>query len=205
MPAADLCCVGLGYLFALHLAFHPSFKGLFVLAWNRSWEAEYSTLFLLAILSWATTTSYSISYHSTRTESLALAGGALMRTLILWMLMTASGTFVFKLESVSRQFTIYFFITSSILVLSTHLATLVILRRRRRFGRNWRTAVIIGERENCQRFGQLLTAAYPRDFRIHISALNNSIKDTSSGASPVIRYADDGAPRRRGKEALMGT
>ena len=191
LPAADLCCVGLGYLFALHVEFHLTFKGLFVFAQNRSWEAEYSTLFLLSILSWATAASYSLTYHSRPTETLAFAIRTLMRTSILWVLMTISGAFVFKLENVSRQFTIYFFVVSSILVLSTHLVSLLVLRRRRRFGYNWRTAVILGDEDNCQRFAQLLTAAYPTGFRVRVRPLSNSLKDTSNNAFTVIAYADD--------------
>jgi exopolysaccharide biosynthesis polyprenyl glycosylphosphotransferase len=40
------------------------------------------------------------------------------------------------------------------------------MRRLRRFGYNWRTAVVIGEKASCEQFAKLLTKTYPMGYRV---------------------------------------
>jgi len=189
--AADLGCIAVGYFIAGQIALVLGSKRLFVLPGQGPWEARYSALFLLALLSWATVTSYFPTYHSHRKESLSFAIHALIRTFVVWALMTIAGVFVLKLENVSRQFTAYFLTASGILILARHLSTMVFMRRLRRFGYNWRTAVLVGAEASCERFAQLLTSTYPIGYRLIIKPLSCNSKPAAHGVLPPITNADD--------------
>ena len=174
--AVDFGCIASGYLVAGQIALRLSSEELFVFPDSRRpWEVQYAVLFLLALLSWAAVTTYCGTYHSHRTESLPFAARVLIRTLVLWALMTAGGVFILKIPNVSRQFTAYLLIISGIFITSRQLATIVFLRRLRRFGYNWRTAVILGDQASSERFAQLLTTAYPMGYRVAVRHLSGSV------------------------------
>jgi len=191
LRAVDFCCIGAGYFIAGQVAIRLSSEQLFVFPGHGSWEAQYSALFLLALLSWTAVTSYSSIYHSHRTESLSFAVRTMVRTSILWVLMTVAGVFLFKLANVSRQFTGYFLIASSILILFRRLTTMVFSRRLRRFGYNWRTAIILGAQASCEKFAQMLTAAYPMGYRVLVKPLSNDVKNGWDSTLPLVAHADD--------------
>jgi exopolysaccharide production protein ExoY len=188
---SDLCCIGLGYFAAGQIALRLSARQLFVFPDRGPWEGQYSALLLLALLSWVTVTSYSETYHSRRTESLPFASRTLARSFILWVLLTVAGVFIFKLANVSRQFTVYFLCTSSIFVWMRQLATMIFLRRLRRFGYNWRKAVIVGDRSSCERFAQQLTTTYPMGYNVIVRAVNDDSKDTQDSAFASPGAIDD--------------
>ena len=191
MRAADLGCIAAGYLIAGQTALILSSRRLFVFPGRGPWESRYSALFLLALLSWTAVTSYSATYHSHRTESLPFAIRALLRTFTLWMPMTIAGVFLLKLQNVSRQFASYFLAASAILILARQLSTMVFMRRLRRFGHNWRTAVILGAEASCEQFAQLLTTTYPMGYRVIVKPLSRSLKHTADGTLPSVAHADD--------------
>lgn len=186
----DFGFIALGYLAAGKVALYLSRRHLFIFPETGPWEAQYSTLFLLGLLSWIAATSYFGTYHSHRTESLAFAARAITRTLVVWVLMTVAGVFVFKLTNVSRQFTTYFLLASGVLILSRQLIMMVFMRRLHRFGYNWRTAVILGGQTSCDRFAQLLTATYPMGYRVLIKPLNYVNRSTALTLASIAN-ADD--------------
>jgi exopolysaccharide production protein ExoY len=214
LRAVDLCCIGLGYLMAGEIASRLSSRQLFVFPEQRSsWEAQYSALFLLALLSWVAVTSYSGTYHSYRTESLPFAVRTMTRTFSLWVLMTVAGISLFKLANVSRQFTAYFLVASSLFMLVRQLATMVFMRRLRRFGYNWRTAIILGAQTSCEKFAQLLTATYPMGYRVLVKPLSDDVNNRWDGALPLLAHVDDvfivgtdyaASSGRTGPEAVAG-
>lgn len=181
--AADFGCVAGGYLVAGQIALRLSSEQLFVFPGSGAWEVQYAALFLLALLSWAAVTSYCGTYQSHRTEGLPFIARVLMRTLALWALMTVAGVFILKIPSVSRQFTLYFLIASGLLIASRQFATIVMARRLRRFGYNWRTAVILGSRAASERFAQLLTTAYPMGYRVLIRPLDDAVSVLNGAVS----------------------
>ena len=147
------------------------------------WEVQYAALFLLALLSWAAVTSYCGTYHSHRTEGLPFIARVLMRTLALWALMTVAGVFILKIPNVSRQFTLYLSDRLG------HFNRVTAVRDDRdccadcgRFGYNWRTAVILGDRAASEKFARLLTTAYPMGYRVLIRPLRWWRLDSSNGA-----------------------
>jgi exopolysaccharide production protein ExoY len=162
---------------------------MFVFPDSGPWEVQYAALFLIALLSWAGVTAYCGIYHSRRTERLSFIARALMRTLVLWALMTVAGAFILKIPNVSRQFTLYLLIASGVLISSRQFATIIVLRRLRRFGYNWRTAVILGDKVAAERFAGLLTTAYPMGYRVAVKPPTDLVD--SSNAVAVSPHVDD--------------
>jgi exopolysaccharide production protein ExoY len=188
--ALDFGLIALGYLVSGNVALYLSIRHFFVFPQGRAWEAQYSALFLLSLLSWIAATEYLGTYHFHRTESLAFAARAMTRTQVVWALMTVAGLFAFKLRTVSRQFTIYFLFASAVLILLRQLTMMVFMRRLRRFGYNWRTAVILGAQPSCERFARLLTATYPMGYRVLTRPLNG-LDHASHVALASAAYADE--------------
>ena len=188
--AADFGCIAGGYLVAGQIALHLSSEKLFIFPERGPWEVQYAALFLLALLSWAAVTSYCGTYHSHRTERLPFAARAVMRTWALWALMTVAGLFTLKMPNVSRQFTAYLLITSGIFIVSRQCATIVFLRRVRRFGYNWRTAVIVGDQAASEKFARLLTTVYPMGYRVVVRPPSGGV-DSLSGTFPSSSQIDD--------------
>lgn len=188
--AADCGCIVGGYLVAGEIALHLSSEKLFFFPENGPWEVQYAALFLIALLSWTAVTSYCGTYHSRRTERLPFTARALMRTLVLWALMTVAGAFILKIPNVSRQFTAYLLVASAILITSRQLATIVIARRLRRFGYNWRTAVILGDHAASEKFAQLLTSAHPMGYRVLVKSQSGSVASLNGALSSAPQIDD---------------
>jgi exopolysaccharide production protein ExoY len=164
----DFICIVAGWMLARYLAVILSAHGLFEFPVHVDWQAEYLTLLLLGLLAWAVISTYANIYHSHRTESLPYVAGSLIRALLLWALITTTGAFAFKLRIVSRQFAAYFFGAAGVLIFARQIGTIVVLHRLRRFGYNWRTALIIGDRAGCDKFANLLTTAHPLGYRVTV-------------------------------------
>src|SRR5271163_4078923 len=147
----DFACILISYRIALSLASWLSSRNLFFFPPESQWKLQYSTLLLLAVSCWIAVSSYTGIYSSHRAERLDFAAGKLLRTLLLWAIMTTGGVFLLKLRNVSRQFTLYVIIVSGVLISLRQLVEMVLRRRMHRFGYNWRTALVIGERASCSR------------------------------------------------------
>lgn len=180
-----------GWLSSMNLAFSPT---------EADWKLQYSTLLLLAVLCWIAVSTYTEIYNSHRAERLDFAANKLLRTLLLWAIMTACGVFLFKLRAVSRQFTVYLLLGSAVLISLRQLIEMIIRRRMHRFGYNWRTALVIGERASCARVVQLLSDAYPMGYRVVSVPLDGTTKEEDPLISENLPEAEDafiipGTPR----------
>jgi len=162
----DLGCILLSYRAALSMARWLSTKGLFFFPPEPLWRLEYSIFLLLALLCWTAVSSYTEIYISHRAERLDFAASKLLRTLLLWAIVTTGSVFFLKLRDVSRQFTLYVVFGSGILISLRTWIEMIVLRRMYRFGYSWRTAIVIGEKTRCARVVQLLTDSYPMGYRV---------------------------------------
>jgi exopolysaccharide production protein ExoY len=162
----DLGCVLLSYRAAVSLARWLSTKGLFFFPPAPQWRLEYSIFLLLALLCWTAVSSYTEIYVSHRAERLDFAASKLLRTLLLWAIVTTGSVFFLKLRDVSRQFSLYVILGSGILISLRMWIEMIVLRRMYRFGYSWRTAIVIGEKTSCARVAQLLTDSYPMGYRV---------------------------------------
>jgi exopolysaccharide production protein ExoY len=144
--------------------------------------------------------TYTEIYNSHRSERLDFAANKLLRTLLLWAIMTTGGVFLLKLRDVSRQFTLYVILGSGVLISLRQLIEMVIRRRMHRFGYNWRTALVIGERASCARVVQLLIDAYPMGYRVVSVPLDGATKEEDALITENLPEAEDafiipGTPR----------
>ena len=179
----DCCCILISYRIALLLASWLSSRNLFVFPSEPQWRLEYSTLLLLAVLCWLTVSTYTEIYASHRAERLDFAANKLLRTLLIWAIMTMGGVFFLKLRDVSRQFTLYLIVGSGVLMSLRQLIEMMIQRRMHRFGYSWRTALVIGEQTSCARVAQLLIDAYPMGYRVVAVPLDGT---SQQGSTPIV-------------------
>jgi exopolysaccharide production protein ExoY len=196
----DFACILISYRVALSLANWLSSWNLFVFIPESQWRLQYSTLLLLAVLCWIAVSSYTEIYNSHRAERLDFAANKLLRTLLLWAIMTTGGVFLLKLRDVSRQFTLYVIVGSGLLISLRQLIEMIIRRRMHRFGYNWRTALVIGERASCARVVQLLIDAYPMGYRVVSVPLDGTIEEADALIAENLPEAEDafiipGTPR----------
>jgi exopolysaccharide biosynthesis polyprenyl glycosylphosphotransferase len=164
---ADTICIFVGYFITSEIV-HALFGGqIKIFPHGRPAEAQsqYSALLILAILSWLTLTAYTDIYGPHRTERLNFLVRRLIRTSLIWSLVTIAVIFALKFQYLSRQFTVYFIGTSIVLIFFRQLGTVLLLRSLRRSAHKWRTAVVIGDDEvTCRHFAGLL-GAHPMGYQ----------------------------------------
>jgi exopolysaccharide production protein ExoY len=164
---ADAMCIFVGYLVATEVALALHWGRILIIPLGRASEAQsqYSALMVLAILSWLTLTAWTDTYRPHRTERLNFLARGLLRTLLIWALITVTAVFSLKFEYVSRQFIGYFIGASGVFIFARDLGTTLFLRRLRRDAHKWRNAVVIGDEITCKHFAELLTAAHAMGYR----------------------------------------
>ncbi len=174
--ALDLCCILGGICIALTLVRWLSSHSLFF--YPANWQRQYSVLLCAALLAWPIASAQGGIYHSHRTERIGFSLWQFGKTLALWSLLTIGSVFLLNLPHISRQFVFYVLTCSAALVLVRQFVTIVALRRLYRFGYNWRTALIIGDRSGCDRFMALLSNAYPMGYHIIACPLDGEAEET---------------------------
>ena len=167
---ADCGCIAIAYFIALRIASWLDRKGLFI--FPEQWNHQYGAFLAIALLAWTAIATYRQIYRLHRAERLEFAALRLLRTLALWAVLTTAGVFLLKLANVSRQFILYVFFLSTGLILIRQSLTITILRRLRRFGYDWRMALIIGERADCERFAEILTRTFPNGYQVMLAPLD---------------------------------
>jgi len=186
----DLGCILFSYRAALSLAKWLSARGLFFFPPESLWRLEYSILLVLALLCWTAVSSYTEIYVSHRAERLDFAASKLLRTLLLWAVVTTGCVFFLKLRDVSRQFTLYVVFGSGMLITLHKWIEMIVVRRMYRFGYSWRTAIVIGEKTRCARVVQLLTDSYPMGYLvIAVPQDETDTRDLSAGNLPEAEDA----------------
>ena len=166
----DCGCIAVSYWVALHIAYSLDRRGLFT--FPRQWSYEYGAFLGIALVAWIALATYTRIYRSHRAERLDFAARGLLRTLALWAMFTTAGVFLLKLSTVSRQFIIYVFVLSGGLILVRQALTMMVLRRLHRFGYNWRSALIIGGRQDCERFADILTRTFPNGYQVVLAPVD---------------------------------
>jgi exopolysaccharide production protein ExoY len=166
----DCACIALAYLTALHIAGWLSRKGLFT--FPPRWSHQYAGFLLIAVITWIAIATYTRIYRSHRAERLDFAARGLLGTLVLWAMFSTAGVFLFKLSNVSRQFIFYVFFLSGGLILARQALTMVVLRRLHRFGYDWRSVLIIGGRQDCERFADILTKTFPNGYQVVLAPVD---------------------------------
>ena len=165
---ADAICIFVGYFVATEIALALRWGRILIIPLGRESEAQtqYSALLVVAILSWLTLTAFTGTYHPHRTERLNFLAQRLVRTLLIWALVTIAAVFSLKFEYVSRQFIGYFIGSSMGFIFSRELGTTLLLRSLRSSTHRWRSAVVIGiDATACEHFAALLTAAHTMGYR----------------------------------------
>ena len=185
---ADAICIFVGYFVASQIVLALYGGQIQIFPHDRPSEAQsqYSALLVLAILSWLTLTAYTETYQPHRTERLNFLVRGLIRTLLIWSLVTIAAIFVLKFEFLSRQFTGYFIAASAVLIFFRQLGTVLLLRSLRRSAHKWRTAVVIGDDEaTCEHFAGLLTTAHPMGYqRIDVQPAKRALESNGNRAEP---------------------
>jgi len=127
---ADAMCIFVGYLVATEVALALHWGRILIIPLGRASEAQsqYSALMVLAILSWLTLTAWTDTYRPHRTERLNFLARGLLRTLLIWALITVTAVFSLKFEYVSRQFIGYFIGASGVFIFARDLGTTLFLR-----------------------------------------------------------------------------
>jgi exopolysaccharide production protein ExoY len=172
---ADCGCIALGYLLVLHIVSWLACKGLFIVP--RQWGYGYGAFLLIAVSAWLAIASYTGIYRTRRAERANFATRRLLRTVSLWAMLATVGVFLLKLSNISRQFILYVFFLSGGLILIRQALTMAVLRRLRRFGYDWRTALIIGERPDCDRFAEILTGTFPNAYQVMLAPIDPANHD----------------------------
>ena len=68
---------------------------------------------------------------------------------------------------------------------------MIFLRRLRRFGYNWRKAVIVGNQSSCERFAKQLTTTYPMGYNVFVRPLSDDFQESTSSGFPSTGNIDD--------------
>jgi exopolysaccharide production protein ExoY len=118
----DFGCILLAFAGASGIASLLSEIGLFT--WPdvpgrsiKGWPTDYVILFIASLILWAIVASYTGVHKVDRIESAQHSYWRLVRALLLWLGTTGAAIFFLKLQIVSRQFNLSFFVLVSCLIL----------------------------------------------------------------------------------------
>jgi exopolysaccharide biosynthesis polyprenyl glycosylphosphotransferase len=109
----------------------------------RGWPPDYMLLLIVSLVQWAVVSGCTGVYRLNRLESSKQAYLRLGRTLAVWLGATAAGMFFLKLQTVSRQFDLSFFVLASVFIFARAVAERELSVRSLRKQRS-RGAVIVG-------------------------------------------------------------
>src|SRR5271154_19084 len=122
----DFGCILLAFAGASGIASLLSEIGLFT--WPdvpgrsiKGWPTDYVVLLIASLILWAVIASYTGVHKVDRIESARHSYWRLVRALLLWLGTTGSAIFFLKLQIVSRQFNLSFFVLVSCLILLRRL------------------------------------------------------------------------------------
>jgi exopolysaccharide production protein ExoY len=129
-------------------------------------------LLCVGLLTWLASAYFRASYRSHRAERALSTLSDHFKTVIVWMLATGFIIFAFKLRTVSRLFASDFFLFSIVLLFSRQIAILGWIRYMRRKGYGKRDVLLIGDREQAERFARVLAAEQLTEYHIrHVEEL----------------------------------
>jgi exopolysaccharide biosynthesis polyprenyl glycosylphosphotransferase len=162
--ALDVVCIIIAQIGAWALVSWLHTKGLFV--YPIDWSSQSWRLLVIAAAGWIAASSYTRLYRVTPLADISFAVRRLVRTLCLYALIMIGSLFVIKLQNVSRQLMGYALLFSGCSIWLRHWAAEIYHDRLRRFGHDWRTALVVGTDDQCRRFVDLFPRIGPSGFRI---------------------------------------
>jgi len=158
----DFGCILLAFAGASGIASLLSEIGLFT--WPdvpgrsiKGWPTDYVVLLIASLILWAVIASYTGVHKVDRIESARHSYWRLVRALLLWLGTTGSAIFFLKLQIVSRQFNLSFFVLVSCLILLRQLIEhATSLRRSGRY--KLPSAIVIGPQDGSEWLLNILSA-----------------------------------------------
>ncbi len=120
------------------------------------WPPDYAILLIASLVSWSAVSAYFGIHKANYIESFSNTYWRLGRTLLVWAGVTGASTFLLKLQTVSRQFTLSFVTIAGTLIILRHFIDTSLSRSGpRRIGRK---AVILGVHRETQWLRGVLSA-----------------------------------------------
>jgi len=162
--ALDLLCIGIAEIASRGLIRWLSARGLFIYPYG--WSSQYWPLLLIAIVSWLSASTYTRLYRTSPLTDVCFNVRGLVRVLCLYGLIAIGSLFVLKVQNVSRQFMFYTLMLSGCGISLRHCLASSYHARLRRFGYDWRTALVVGTNEQCRRFAHIFRQNGPYGYRI---------------------------------------
>ena len=147
LRSLDFACVLCAFAVASKIGTLLAHEGLFT--WPdlpartlAGWPADYEILLVSSLVSWWMVSAYfSIRDPHYNVESHRYTYWRLARMLVVWACITEASTFLLKLQTVSRQFTLSFAAIAGALIITIHCVEMHLRRVSRSKGRK---AVILG-------------------------------------------------------------
>ena len=158
----DFGCILLAFAGASGIASLLSDVGLFT--WPdvpgqsiKGWPTNYVILLIASLILWAVIATYTGVHKVDRIESAKHSYWRLTRALISWLGTTGAAIFFLKLQSVSRQFNLSFFILVSGLIFLRQIAERALTAHAAGRLRNLRSAIVIGPEDWSEWFIDILS------------------------------------------------
>ena len=133
-------------LSAINLFTWPNVPGQNV----EGWPTDYVVLLITSLIVWAVIASYTGVHRVVRIESPQHSYFRLLRALLLWLGTTGAAVFFLKLQIVSRQFNLSFFILVSCLILLRRFCERAMALHPLGHQRTLRSAIVIGPPDGAE-------------------------------------------------------
>ena len=180
--AFDILCIAAGYRLAIALYNHSSSLPLLNLLPKArpdfiDWRsAEYVLFFFSSILLWVGAMRYLGVYRSHRGERLRVLVVIYLQCALLTMFGTGFAVFAFKLGSISRNFSAFYFALVLTLLLGKQVGILIMLRFFRSRGRNVRRALVFGDGQASVDLVRKLRSAHGSAYQVNGTVTSNELR-----------------------------
>jgi exopolysaccharide biosynthesis polyprenyl glycosylphosphotransferase len=187
LRSTDLVLICAGYALATRIAAFLSTRQMFNYPSPEEWNTLPMTLLPITLICWSLITGYSDTYVSHRDEGLAYLRRGLLKTMGLWAIASLGLVFLAKLRYTSRQLTLEFLACSSVLLIVRQVATVLLLRRLRQSGYDQKTAILIGDKNVCDRFVRLASRSHPMGYEFIHAVIDASGEIVAEGHLGRVR------------------
>ena len=212
LRSADLILICAGYALAARIAAYLNVRHLFNYPSSETWNALPIVVLPITLISWTLITGYGDTYISHRDEGLHYIIRGLLKTIGLWAITSLGLLFLVKLRYNSRQLMMEFLVCSGALITIRQVVTILVLRRLRQSGYDQKTAILIGDKEKCDRFVTLANRSHPMGYEFiraefqpneglvaqgHLGRVRATLADEVFIIGPVNRPETDDDPAVR--------
>jgi exopolysaccharide biosynthesis polyprenyl glycosylphosphotransferase len=192
----DFACVIAAFAAASGLATILGRFGLFI--WPGipgrtiyGWPPDYVIFLIVSLVLWAAASAGLGVHNVNHIESPIYSYWRLVRTLLIWMGVTGTMTFLLKLQTVSRQFSLSFATIASGLIVTRQFAEVHLAARRSPQTR--RTAIVVGSKRESEWLSRILSARpeWRGSVRkLDLNGLRTIIERNRIGDEPACRPDD---------------